>query len=452
MFSISKLFNSLGSGGFFRASTGYTPPTRGTKELLEMYSQSPWLRAVVSKVGRGVAETEWRLFVQKGGSGKAVKNSRIARSAYDLRDKSIKAMVDADTMKEIDDHPLLDFLHNGNEHLIGHGCIQTTQSHIDLVGEAYWLLERDGLNMPIAYWPLPPDWIHKLPTKKDPWFVVSAPGGKQMRIPVTEMIVIKDPDPSNPYGRGSGIAQSLGDELEIDEYSAKHMKAFFFNRARPDLIIHGDNMSKDDAERLSHQWKRDQGGFWNAFKPVFFSRKIEVKELSQTMENIQMIQIRKQERDTFINVYGVPPEKLGVVQDSKRSTIAAADFFWAKDIIKPRMEMLRLFLQAQLVPMFDERLILHYNTPVIQDDEFELKVMEGATWAFTINDWRKRANHPSLGPDGDVLVVPLNNEMHSVKSVKGGGKSLAPPENVHLPLPEVQERVIAHIKDAKKAG
>ena len=64
----------------------------------------------------------------------------------------------------------------------------------------------------------------------------------------------------------------------------------------------------------------------------------------------------------FINVFGIPPEKLGVVNESKRSTIAAADFFWNKDIILPRMEFIRMFLQLHLVPDFDDKLILDYET------------------------------------------------------------------------------------------
>jgi hypothetical protein len=220
--------------------------------------------------------------------------------------------------------------------------------------------------------------------------------------------MFKDPDPVNPYGRGSGQARSLGDELEIDEYAAKHSKNFFYNRARPDIIVSGDTISRDDADRLKTQWLNEHQGFWNSFKPIFFSRKVDIKEMTQSMESTQMTQLRRMERDAVIQVYGIPPEKLGVVGESKRSTIAAADLFWTKDVVQPRVELMRATMQKWLAPQFDERLILDYLTPVIRDEEFNLEVMKSAAWSYTVNDWRKAAQKESIGPAGDVFVVPLN--------------------------------------------
>lgn len=299
---------------------GFAPPVRGTKELLEVYSDSPWLRGVVSKIGRAVAETDWRLFVEvSGGQQRAVFNSKLNRGNFETRKNILKALVDKNKAKEITDHPLLDLLDYGNEFLNGFSCLQVTQIHIDLVGEAFWLLERNGLGMPISYWPLPPNWIAKFPTKDKPTYLITGMGGgATLEVPVTEVIRFVDPNPAQPYNRGSGIGKSLGDEIEIDEYSAKHLKAFFYNRARPDIIVSGDNISEADAQRLEQQWQNKHGGFWNSFKPLFFSRKIEIKEMTQSMESLQMVGLRKMERDTFVSVYGVPPEKIGIVSDSKR--------------------------------------------------------------------------------------------------------------------------------------
>ena len=109
-----------------------------------------------------------------------------------------------------------------------------------------------------------------------------------------------------------------------------------------------------------------------------------------------MVQLRKHERDTFVNVFGIPPEKIGLIGESKRSTIQAADMFWNKDVIKPRVEMIRRVLQQVVVPRFDERLILYYETPVIQEDEFKLQAMVAAPWASTVNEWRRYRGGPRL--------------------------------------------------------
>src|SRR5690606_21450399 len=115
-------------------------------------------------------------------------------------------------LTEVMDHPLLNMLEEGNSQLLGASALQTTQTHMELVGEAFWLLERNVLGTPVAYWPLPPDWVTALPTKANPYYVVQFGNVKEV-VPATEIIRFVDPDPSNPYGRGSGISRCLADEL-----------------------------------------------------------------------------------------------------------------------------------------------------------------------------------------------------------------------------------------------
>lgn len=407
-------------------------PKRGTRELLRLYSDSPWLRAIVSKIARAVAETDWMLYARRDRkSGKYIMPGNIRRHNGSVRENLLLKALEVNDIDAIDDHPLLEMLERGtgNPRLSGFASVEVTQKHLDLTGEAFWLIEPDQTTgVPYAFWPLPPSWVTNLPTEANPWYELNVPGGVQVKIPISMIVPFIDPDPENPYGRGSGISKALDDEIQIDEFAAKHAKSFFLNRARPDIIISGQFISPKDSERLEKQWVADHQGFWKSFKPLFFSQKIDVKELSQTFESMQMVQIRKHERDTFINVFGAPPEKFGIVGESKRSTINAADYFWNKDIIKPRIEMIRRMIQQVLVPRFDERLLLYYDTPVIQDEEFKLNAMKLAPHAVTVNEWRKVQGFDSLGPAGDVLVVPMNHMIIAVNN--GDNKPISAPEVV----------------------
>jgi len=402
-------------------------PRRGTKELLRLYTESPWLRAIVNKIGRAVAETDWMLYARRNLSGKYIDPGNIFKANGMVREHVLNKSLSEGLADVIPNHPLLDMLSRGtgNPRLNGFAALQVTQQHIDLTGEAFWLIEPDEFGIPYAFWPLPPSWVMNLPQEGTPFYELTVPGGSAVKIPVTMMIPFIDPDPDNPYGRGTGIARSLDDEIQIDEFAAKHAKSFFLNRARPDIIVSGQFINRQDAERLEKQWMADHQGFWKSFKPLFFSQKIDVKELSQSFESLQMVQMRKHERDTFVSVFGAPPEKFGIIGESKRSTINAADYFWNKDLVRPRVEMIRRILQEVLVPRFDERLILYYDTPVIQDEEFKLNIMKQAPWSATINEWRKEQGRDSLGDAGDVLVVPLN---HMLVPIKTGGKPLSAPE------------------------
>jgi hypothetical protein len=425
---------------FVNLSSQYTAPRRGTRELLQLYRESPWLRAIVGKIARAVAEVDWLIYAKPApGTSldqKYLPLGRTADKSPETRSAYIQRALDTSELKRIPMHPLLELLARGtgNPRLSGFGVFAVTQEHLDLVGEAYWLVEKGVLGEPVALWPLPPAWVSMMPSEEEPYYQISAPGGVLVRVPMTMVVPFIDPDPENPYGRGTGTAHALSDEIQVDEYAAGHMKSFFLNRARPDLIISGQFINPKDAERLETQWKADHQGFFKAYKPIFFSQKIDVTQLNQDFASMQMVQVRKAERDTFINVFGIPPEKIGVIGESKRSTIAASDFFWTKDIVTPRLEAFRRAMQEVLVPMFDDRILLEYETPIVQDDEFKWKVMNTAPWAFRLNEWRKFGAEKSMGPAGDVLVMPKAvSVVDAQQDVKKLDKPEAPPPAPNAP-------------------
>lgn len=374
---------------------GGDPPRRGTADYLAAYRTMPWLRAVSSKVARSVASTRWMLYAGQS-SGKVIYDPALVKYFADPtvrvsdprgRARKILLLKEAGALREITDHPFLTMLDSTNPVLTGHSSRQITQTHIDLVGEAFWLKERDGLGTPIHVWPIPPSWVKALPTPQYRFFRVSFRGWVGS-IPDTEILPFVDPDPENPYSRGSGVAQSLGDELETDEFAAKFVKATFYNRARPDFLISAKDLKPEDTRRMEADWNQKNQGFWRAFKPMFLNKEVTVTQFGQTFESLQLTQLREYERDTIVQVFGVPPETLGILTNSNRATIDAADYMYARWVLLPRLEFLRVTLQERLIPEYDERLILEYESPVMEDREMDLKVAQAAPWSRDVDEWR----------------------------------------------------------------
>ena len=106
---------------------GGTPPVRGTHELLQIYSKSPWFRAVVNKISKEVAHTNWRLYTQTNQQGKSVRNKFLQTTDFDIRERKLHDELDLNTVKEITDHPLLDLLNNGNDMMLGSMVMEITQ-------------------------------------------------------------------------------------------------------------------------------------------------------------------------------------------------------------------------------------------------------------------------------------------------------------------------------------
>jgi 2'-5' RNA ligase/phage portal protein BeeE len=389
---------------------------RGTTEFLKAYSESPWLRAVVQKVAHSVATTEWQLYVETSkpgagpATGKAVRNLAYQRdSDWRRRAARRKDLESTGSLKQIDSHPMLDLLNSTNPFLTGLSTRQLTQVYLDLVGEVFWLKERKGKNgPPVAIWPLPPTWVYTTPTPDRPFFEVRFRGW-QVEIPETEILWMADPNPLNPYGRGSGMTHALGDELDTDEFAARHTKLWFQNRARPDLLIAMEGANPEEVKRLEQDWLSKSQGFWRAFKPYFLSGKgnVTIKELSQTFGDMQLIQLRQFERDMIMQVYGVSPEIMGVLANSNRATITAADYMFARWVLTPRLEFQRAFLQERLAPEFDERLIVDYASPIQRDQDYDLAVATAAPYALTVDEWRDLQHLPPLPKgQGKVHMVP----------------------------------------------
>lgn len=411
------------------------PARRGTASALLAYSTMPWLHAVGNKVGTSISMVQWELYR----IGKTNEKPKFHRKLFTAKNTHRKTMMNklkgAGELTEIEIHPFLDLLDFGSDQFNGIQLMRLTQIYMDTVGECFWLKQRNAQGMPIALWPIPPHWVIDFPTLQNPWYKI------QFRnftgeIPVTEMVYFSHPDPLNPYDRGVGTAKALADELETDEFAAQFTRSFFQNRARPDIIISGKGMSKEETRRLEVGWLQKHQGFFKAFKPAFISADIEVKELGGNMKQTATKELREFERDTILQVYGAPPELFGVIENSNRATIDAADFLFAKHIMVPRLELIRSVMQEQLIPDFDERIILDYETPVEEDKEYHLNVAKSAPWSLQIDEWRSMQGlDPLPNGEGEAFMVPFN-VLYTKKLADSVPEPVEPVEDPLLPKDE----------------
>ena len=123
-----------------------TPPRRGTKELLDLYRTSPWLRAVASRISTSVATVPWKVYTVYDSRDDADKR-RSARRYRQLqaadhvtRRKLIARYKAQGRLREWDSHPILDMIARANHVMTGRTAMQVTQTYLDLKGETFWLL------------------------------------------------------------------------------------------------------------------------------------------------------------------------------------------------------------------------------------------------------------------------------------------------------------------------
>ncbi len=397
--SLLQVWSSVGGDG-----------RMSSNNLLRAYAYMPWLRAALGKIGDGIGATPWYLeqVATKAGPTRNVtyQNATLERKAVLKRvmasDKSITSV------NAITSHPMLDVLSAPNPFMTGDSMIALTALHIDLVGEALWWL-RPGENGVIEQiWPVPPGWISKRPSGTEAFFELNTSVGIPKKLSIDEVVWFRTPAPDNPYSKTVGVAGPLADELETDEWATKHVKAFFKNGARPDILISGTGLTKEEADRAEERWLQKLQGFWRAHRPHFIGAEVKVTQLNGKFNDLQMVDLRKWQRDVVFQTIGVPPEMLGVLESSNRATINTATFIFGKWVLTPRLEVIRATIQTQLVPHFDTSLVVMYVSPVEEDREFRLEVYKASPWAHTVNDWRNLANDDPFADEtnGEYLMIP----------------------------------------------
>lgn len=392
-------------GNKAQASTWTQPPAMGTEDLLSGYESMPWLRAPAEKVAMEVASIDYYLSAIKGTSGKYIRDASIQRAPLEQRAAAMQVLIRQKRLERIDDHAFLDALNEPNPCMGRTGLLKITNIHLDLVGEAFWLFDRNALGAISGFWPIPPHWVADKPSPSRPFFRI-AYRSWQVQVPASEMYVFTEPSPVDPYLRGSGIGWTIGDEVEVDEYAAKMAKALFYNQARPDFIVYGFE-GPEDKKRVERDWLARLSGWQRQNKPIFMTGEPKFHEFQRpTMEQLVYPGLRKVQRDIVLQTWGISPEMFGINETSNRATAEAAQWIFRSTVVAPRGERMREHLQ-RIAALYDARIIVSYESPVPQDKRFLLDVAKAAPHR-RLDEWRELSGLEPVGGElGNSIPQPV---------------------------------------------
>ncbi len=368
-------------------------PRRGTAELLDAYRTHPWLRSVIARIATEVATTRWKLY------------KTPAQTVSEVKQNKASVAYRPDGATEIKAHPLLALLDNPSPVFTRTLFFMLVEAYLSLKGEAVIVLERGANGMPVEMWVVPPHWMAELPHAGYPSYRFSW-GAWQRTIPERDVIFLKHPDLLQPYGRGIGQGEALADEVDIDEFATKHLKSWFFNRALPDVFLSVEGVGDEaEAKRYEEKLKAKHGGRNRAFQVHVTSGKVDLKQVGHTFREQMLPEIRAQQRDVVLQVFGVPPEIMGIVENSNRATIDAAVTIFTRFTIAPRSSFMADGFTAWARREYqDGTLSIGFDSPVPEDAEFALKVMVAQPDLFTKNEWRKLAGkEPQPGWDNEFV-------------------------------------------------
>lgn len=365
-----------------------SPPQSNKQEWLQYFTKSPRL-AVVDRIASDLAFAEGKLFE-----------------------------VDAKgNERELTAHPFLDFMNKPNPmyELTPAALWRLHQIYLDLSGEGGMVMERGQSGEPVELWPVPSQWIMQTPYQGHPFYQVRTTSGGIMDIPVEDMFMQKELNPMDPYMRGAGKAESIADEIEIDEYAAKFQKRFFFNDATPALIIAMPGSDPDQRDRFISQWKERFKGFFNSHSVAAVGGDATINKISENMKDMDMIEGRKFLRDAALEHFNVPREIMGITESSNRATSEAAQYIYAQNTLMPRLRMREDAINIQILPYFGEHLVWRFDDIVPRNEEFD-KAKAIENWnagLITKNQALELQGMASIGEMGEVYKTDMATIFYS---------------------------------------
>lgn len=380
---VSDEYMDRGRGNF--VSRWARPPAKNTSEWLAMFSKSPRLEVV----------------------------DRIASDIANVSGKLLRVNTDG-SEKEIKSHPFLDFMEQPNPlyEMTSSALWRLHEIYLLLVGESFFLIERDDNGRPVELWNVPPHWVKMTPYLGNPTYQIVSTSGLCMSVPVDDMFVMKQLNPLDPFMRGLGIAESIADEVEIDEYAAKFQKRFFYNDATPPTVFLMPEATKEQRDAFLASWNQKFRGVDNSHRVAALSGNVNVKELGSNAsnKNLAFMESRLILRDAVLEHFGVPREIMGITENSNRATADAAQYIYAKNVLTPKLKSREEAINKQLLPMFGADLIWRFDAVIPYDKDFDKATALDAYNAGLImkNEARKLLDFDAvLG--GDVFKVSIND-------------------------------------------
>lgn len=360
------------------------PPSMNTAEWLNMFSKSPRL-AVVDRIASDLANIHGKLlYIHEDG-----------------------------TETEVTDHRFLDFMEQPNPlyEMTSSAIWRLHEIYLLLVGESFFLIERDDHGRPIELWNVPPHWVKMTPYLGNPTYTITSPGGLTMTVPVDDMFVMKQLNPLDPFMRGLGMAESIADEVEIDEYAAKFQKRFFYNDATPPVVFLMPDATNEQRDAFMARWNQKHKGVENSHRAAALSGNVDVKELgSNDGKNLGFIESRIAMRDAVLEHFGVPREIMGITENSNRATADSAQYIYAKNVLTPRIKMREEAINKQLLPLFGDNLVWRFDPVIPYDKDFDkAKALDAYNAGLiTKNEARELLDLPDVD-GGNVFKVSIND-------------------------------------------
>lgn len=364
------------------------------------------LFAIVERITTAYSQVEWHLY----------------RSAKSGRPED---------RVEVTSHAALDLWLQPNSFMTGPMWREATQQHEELTGEQWWIISRnENSTIPLELWFARPDRMTPVPDRDNflSGYVYSSPTGEQVPLGLDDVIMLRRPNPLDPY-RGWGPVQTLLADLDSSRASAEWNANFFRNSAQPGGIVQFDGrLDEGELAEFQARWAEQHRGVGNAHRVAVLENGLQWVDRSYSMADMQFAELRSVSREIIREAFAFPKPMLGTVDDANRANMEAASDMLARWLIRPRLERIRQALNTRLLPMYGATgrgLEFDFDDPVTGDVELESKQLTAqanAAHSLVSSGYDPQAVASAVG----LPELPFDADRDLLSRIVRGAPSLGP--------------------------
>ena len=420
---IEDAFSTTGTRPSVGDQSAYMDPYEWGSYLLDSRKPSTKSQFIDSNLGwvyicvklnfQSVGSQRLRLYVSKETKGKKYATIKM-RSVDRQRLKWLYTQTNLDSwltkaeeIEEVTDHAFLDLMKEVNPYHGSRELKELTTMFMDLTGECYWLLLKDGLKVPRQIWVIPsqfvnPDYGSSLKDAIKGY--IYRRGNVELTLKPEEVVMFNTPNPKNIFS-GFSTIKGVADAVYIQSQMNEFETSIFENRARVGGVIEEvESVGKDARKRFQEKLSQKHTGPKKAGKMMYLPRGLKYTKDAMTPVELNFIEGRKGNREEICTALDVP---FGMFDPhSNRAVAEAAGYQHSKIGILPRCDRFSEKMNERVLPLFDEKLFCAFDDPVPQNRELILKEQIGRVKGniMLINEARaEQGLEPIEG--GDEMLV-----------------------------------------------
>jgi len=318
----------------------------------EIYQRSPWVHVVIDKRANAVARLPVNVWDVDGET-----RHLDTRSAY----------------AQLVANPCLD------NYMDPYRFWHWVQTTLDIYGECYLAIARDGKGAPYALMPMHPSRIAIRRDPKDGRYDYYFQAGSGIN---TELVHFPQEDvvPFRLYNpihleRGLSRMEALRSTIFAEDSSRNAVQNMWKNGARPNLVLETANRLNDTgAKRLKLAMETAHAGSGNAGQTLVLEDGVTAKQFQMTAVDLQLIETRRLNREEIAAVYDIAPTLIGILDHATFANVTSQMRAFYRDTMAPVIELLQSVMDTYVGSYWSRKNIMRFATDEVMRGDYEMRM------------------------------------------------------------------------------